>query len=160
MSASLARLQAFIEDWRGPLERAADVVFETAARGEVSGAGAELANGFVTSKGYASIGFHWELLDTYAKAEETRSARGAFEDALSKDLAMREDWLGAEQALRCGEQFIGAFDPLHGTILTNHIVRDGGKSEGWNPISASTYEWAFIGFDNEAIALLLLTADD
>ena len=160
MSASLARLQAFIEHWRGPLESAANVVFETGAREDVSGAGAELANRFVTSKGYASIGHHWELLDTYAKAGETRSARGAFEDALAKDLAMREDWLGAEQAVRCGEQFIGSFDPLHGMILTNHIVRDGGKSEGWNPISNATYEWAFVGFDSEAIALLLLTADD
>jgi hypothetical protein len=31
---------------------------------------------------------------------------------------------------------------------------------GWNPITEATFEWAFVAFDDTAIALLLATAED
>ena len=31
---------------------------------------------------------------------------------------------------------------------------------GWNPITAATFEWAFVVFDDSAIALLLATDED
>ncbi len=160
MNDTLARLEAFGANWRGELETHAHVVFHVAPRKEAGGTPVQIADGFVLRHGFSPIGFHWEMLDLLADVGESRSARGAFVDALEKDLVMRSDWLGGERALACGEDFIRAFGPLHATILTNHIVRDGGKSEGWNPISTATFEWAFLGFDESAIALLLLTAED
>lgn len=160
MSSTLARLEAFIEQWRAPLQTDAAVVFEARALGEMAGAPPQVADRFVTECGLKPIGVHWEMLDPEALPSESRSARGAFRDALAKDLVMKTTWLGDAKALECAEQFVGAFDPSWATILTNHITRDGGKSEAWNPISDWTLEWAFVGFDQEAIALLLVTAED
>lgn len=160
MSKTLARLEAFIEEWRRSLESCAEVAFHIAAREGAGGAPVQIADSYVTEHGFKPIGFDWELLDPMAGAQETRSALGAFADALTKDLAMRSDWLGEEKALACGQDFLSAFDPLQAVILTNHITRQGGKSEGWNPITTATYEWAFVGYDDSAIAFLLLTAED
>jgi hypothetical protein len=159
MSDTLARLESFIADWREPLSGCAEIVFHAVPRASFSGAAPQIADSLVSAQGYKTIGFDWELLDTAAGPAASRSALGAFEDALAKDLAMKDEWLGTERALRCGRDFIAAFAPHAATILTNHIVRDGGKSEGWNPISGATYEWAFVGFDDSAAALLLLTAE-
>ena len=161
MSDTLVRLEHFIAQWRTPLESGAEVFFKARAhQGVAAGAPTQIANSFVSECGFATIGHHWEMLDPTARAEEPRSAIGAFEDALSRDLAMRTDWLGTECAARCGAQFVDAFEPTWATIVTNHIARDGGQSEGWNPISTSALEWAFVGFDRDAIALLLLTGED
>lgn len=160
MNDTLERLEAFRLAWRGALETYAQVVFETGARDDAGGTPVAIADRFVSRCGYTPIGFHWEMLDITADVAAPRSARGAFEDALSKDLVMRSDWLGTHRALACAEAFIGAFKQPQVTLLTNHIVRDGGRSEGWNPISDATLEWAFVGYDGSAIALLLLTAED
>lgn len=159
MSDTLARLERFIADWHTPLSASAETVFHTVPREDLAGAAPQIADSLVSAHGYKPIGFHWELLDTAAAPTAPRSALGAFEDALAKDLAMKNEWLGPERALRCGRDFIGAFAAHTATVLTNHIVREGGKSEGWNPISGAAYEWAFIGFDDSAAALLLITAE-
>lgn len=160
MSETLERVEAFIAAWRAPLELRAEVIFEAYARDGGGGAPVQVADRFVAGCGFGSIGFDWEMLDAAGDSKAPRSAIGAFADALTKDLAMRGDWLGEDRALECGRDFVAAFDPLGATILTNHIVRDGGKSEGWFPISAAPLEWAFVGYDDSAIALLLLTGED
>ena len=159
MSETLARLESFIADWREPLSGCAEAVFHAVPRAGLSGAAPQIADQLVSAQGYKPIGFDWELLDTAAAPTAPRSALGAFEDALAMDLTMKNEWLGPERALRCGRDFISAFAAHTATVLTNHIVREGGKSEGWNPISGAAYEWAFIGFDDSAAALLLITAE-
>lgn len=160
MNETAARLDAFIEQWHEPLAQKTDVFFHSKTRDEIAFAPANVANLFVAECGFASIGHHWEMLDILATPQGARSARGAFVDALSKDLSMKSDWLGAARALKCAEQFIGAFEPAQATVLTNHIVRKAGESEAWNPISKAELEWAFVGYDDSAIALLVLTAQD
>ena len=160
MSATHARRDHFITRWRGALETKAQVVLEVHDRSGFDGAPTKVADGLAAACGYQTIGFDWELLDPLGDMSAPRSARGAFADALHKDLVMKTDWLGADAAAQCAEDFITAFDPTHLTILTNHIVRGGGKSEGWFPISSATFEWAFVGYDDAAAALLLLTAED
>lgn len=160
MSHTLERLEAFIAAWRAPLETRAELFFEMRARGDAGGAPVQVADRFVSECGYKPIGFDWEMLDAAGEADAPRSAIGAFADALTKDLAMRGEWLGEDRALECGRTFVGAFDPLGAIILTNHIVRDAGRSEGWFPISSASLEWAFVGYDDSAIALLLLTGED
>ena len=159
MSGTLARLDSFIARWRAPLSTSAEVSFHTALREVLTISPAQIADGLASAQGYTPIGFNWEMLDPEVDTTASRSALGAFGDAMAKDLAMRNDWLGDERSLECGREFVGAFAPGSAVFLTNHIVRDGGKSEGWNPISGATYEWAFVGFDDSAAALLLLTAE-
>ncbi|MEL6238190.1 MAG: hypothetical protein AAFQ90_06310 [Pseudomonadota bacterium] len=160
MNEALKRLESFEKSWREPLQSCAQVAFHYRAREHTMGAPARVADDFVARCGYKSIGFHWELLDPLAERTGDRSALGAFEDALAKDLAMRTSWLGSDRALECGREFLAAFEPPHLTLVTNHIVRAAGQSEAWTPISNATFEWAFVGFDDAIIALLLLTAED
>lgn len=160
MSSTLERLKSFEESWRKPLQKCAHLAFHSKALERSTSAPVRVADAFVSECGYKPIGFDWELLDPVAGRAGDRSALGAFEDAFAKDMVMRARWLGSDHALDCGRDFIAAFEPVERTILTNHIVREGGKSEAWNPISDATFEWAFVGFDANAIALLLLTAED
>lgn len=160
MSETLTRLNQFIADWRASLETNAAVFFEARTLGSLESAPPQIADRFVCECGFTPIGVHWEMLAPEASPYEPRSARGAFKDALAMDLVMKSKWLGDARALECGEQFLRAFDPAWATIVTNHIVRAQGMSEAWNPISDWTLEWAFVGFDREAIALLLVMAED
>lgn len=159
MNDAIARLDAFIEQWRVPFEAKAEVFFRSEPRGDIAGAPAHIANSAIARSGFTPIGHHWEMLDTVAPPEGVRSARGALVDALSKDLGLQSEWFGAERALICAEQFLEAFDPHQITVLTNHIVRMGGESEAWNPITSAELEWAFVGYDDSAIAILVLTAE-
>ncbi len=160
MSEGLATLDAFEARWRKPLARCAQVIFKVQKRDTAAGTPVQIADAFVVEHGFTPIGFDWELLDADAAPGEARSALGAFRDALALDLMMRDTWLGDEQALDCGREFVGAFNPSQRLLLTNHIIRDAGTSEGWNPISKAAYEWAFLGLDDSKIALLLITAED
>ena len=155
MSAELARLNRFFEAWRGPLERQAGVLFEARLHHGASIGDTAIANRLVESLGLQPIGFNWEMLDASQDDNVPRSAIAAFSDALSKNMAFpSREWLGVDCAKQCGSEFIESFKPDTRTILTNRL------DMGWNPISAATIEWAFIGSDERKIALLLVTAED
>ncbi len=160
MNPTIEKLESFEKSWRNPLEMCAQVDFHCEVRDESRNAPTKVADEFASRCGYKPIGFDWELLDPTIGPDGDRSALGAFEDAFAKDMVMRSQWLGSNQAVQCGRAFLAAFDPHELTILTNHIVRVAGQSEAWNPISDATFEWAFIGYDAHAIALLLVTAED
>jgi|GEM_PF-542089 len=160
MSSELAKLEAFISKWREPLEAMATVDFSARMLdGEVT-APTQAADNFSAENGFESIGFNWELLDSHAKPSEVRSALGAFKDAFSLDLVMNSQWLGDVAALECGREFIASFKPLQRMFLTNHIIREEGKSEMWNPVTTRTFDWAFVGMDDRKIAILVVSADD
>lgn len=113
------------------------------------------ADSFVTGLGYKPIGGNWELLDADCQAEAPRSARSAFVEAFANDMVYsREPWLGRAAALALAEDFLGCFKPHARQIVTNRMYF------GWNPITEATFEWAFVAFDDSAIALLLATAED
>ncbi|WP_209348887.1 hypothetical protein [Pontixanthobacter sp. CEM42] len=155
MSAELEQLNRFIAAWREPLESQADVLFEARMLEAPLGTHTELADGFVASLGLSPIGVNWEMLDDAADSDEPRSALAAFCDALSNNMVFSStEWLGERQAAQCYGDFIGSFKQSRRTILTNRL------DMGWNPISTATFEWAFIGFDDRKIALLLLMAED
>ncbi len=76
-------------------------------------------------------------------------------EAFRKDMVFStETWLGEADALAMGEEFLACFDPGTLQVVTNRMYF------GWNPITDATMEWAFVAFDNTAIALLLATAED
>ncbi len=156
MSEPLARLDAFFARWRGRLcEGAAEVRFTAQALAEPPGLHFACADTFVTALGYQPIGGNWELLDAEAASDEPRSARAALTEAFRKDMVFAsEPWLGEADALAMGEDFLACFDPGTRQIVTNRMYFR------WNPITDATMEWAFVAFDDSAIALLLATAED
>ena len=52
------------------------------------------------------------------------------------------------------QEFLACFDAHTRQIVTNRMYF------GWNPITSASFEWAFVAFDDTAIALLLATAED
>ncbi|WP_271439877.1 hypothetical protein [Pontixanthobacter luteolus] len=155
MTGSPAALDRFIADWREPLEQQAGVLFATGALDAPSLMHTDVADRFVQSQGLRPIGANWEMLDPSGDDSAPRSAIAFFADALSQNMVLpRRSWLGEGRARQCGREFLACFEPRSRTILTNRM------DFGWNPISAANVEWAFIGFDDQKIALLLLAAQD
>lgn len=154
MSETLANLEAFNHRWRAPLESGAQLVFKTRELDDISGTPSAIADSFVGSLGYTPIGANWEMLDPGSDADVPRSANAAMADALTMDMALpQQQWLGEERAKECARDFLECFDLFQRTILTNRMYF------GWNPISDAKIEWAFVGYDQSAIALLLLTRE-
>lgn len=156
MSEKLARLDAFFAKWRERLsEESAEVCFTAQALAAPPGLHFACADSFVTSLGYTPIGGNWELLDAEAGAGEPRSARAALTEAFAKNMVFSsEAWLGEEAALAMAGDFLACFDPGTRQIVTNRMYF------GWNPITTAAIEWAFVAFDDTAVALLLATAED
>lgn len=155
MTGTLARLEDFITAWRLRFGKHCNVRFAAQALNAPPGLHFVLADSFVTELGYKPIGGNWELLDDAADYRSPRSARAAFVEAFANDMIYSsEPWLGEEAALAMAEDFLACFDPGTRQIVTNRMYF------GWNPITTATIEWAFVAFDDHAIALLLATAED
>ena len=156
MSATLARLDAFNAAWRERLcAGSAQVRIEARALDHPPGLHSACADALVTSLGYQPIGGNWELLDAEAELDGPRSARAALVEAFAHQMVFaHEPWLGEADALSMGEDFLACFDARTRQIVTNRMYF------GWNPITDATFEWAFVTFDDTAIALLLATAED
>jgi hypothetical protein len=110
---------------------------------------------FVTGLGYQPIGGNWELLDADAAPDAPRSALAALREAFAHSMVfVREPWLGEADAIAMGAEFLACFDPACRQIVTNRMYF------GWNPITTASIEWAFVAFDDQAIALLIATDED
>lgn len=156
MSATLARLDTFFAAWRERLcAGTAQVRIEARPLDHPPGLHSACADALVTSLGYQPIGGNWELLDAEAEPDGPRSARAALVEAFAHQMVFaQEPWLGEAGALAMGEDLLSCFDPRTRQIVTNRMYF------GWNPITSATFEWAFVAFDDTAIALLLATAED
>jgi len=156
VSPTLARLDAFIARWHARLDAGtATVRITPGALDQPPGLHAVCADAFVTGLGYQPIGGNWELLDAEAGVDGPRSARAALVEAFSRNMVFsREPWLGEADALAMAADFLACFDPDRLQIVTNRMYF------GWNPITTASLEWAFVAFDDTAIALLLATDED
>ncbi|NCP14448.1 MAG: hypothetical protein GW858_09835 [Sphingomonadales bacterium] len=155
MGDTLVRLEAFIAKWSQRLNAdSASVTFAAQALDAPPGLHAATADRFVTALGYQPIGGNWELLDPDAAPDGARSARAALIEAFSHNMVLSQQaWLGEADALAMAEGFLGCFDARTCQIVTNRMYF------GWNPITSASIEWAFVAFDDSAIALLLATAE-
>lgn len=156
MSTALARLDAYFGAWRNRLcKDSAKVRFTAQALDAPTGLHFARADSFVAALGYTPIGGNWELLDAEAGAGEPRSARAALVEAFAKNMVFPGvPWLGEDAALAMAGDFLACFDPGTRQIVTNRMYF------GWNPVTDAAFEWAFVAFDDTAIALLLATAED
>lgn len=146
---------AFIARWRDPLKEQAQVFFAHEPRGGSGANYCDVANDFVEDQGFDGIGFNWELLDTDGAPGDPRSAQQAFVDAFSHDMALPQtEWLGLAGARACAKDFRSVFDGRGPTIVSNRL------GDLWNPLTSARIEWAFVGFDETRIALLLLTTEN
>lgn len=153
-SATLARLKRFEGEWLAGLQTQARVTFACAELEAGLGSPAKTADTFVSGLGLTAIGYNWELLDASSDAEAPRSALAELTSALGQDINNpNQPWLAPDAAGLCAQAFLGAFEPWSRTIVSN-------RYDGlWNPISGAAVEWGFAGFDDSAIALLLITGD-
>ena len=156
MSTTLARLNAFFAAWGERLNAGrATVTFAAQPLDAPPGLHFACADRFVTGLSYQPIGGNWELLDAEGDLDGPRSARAALASAFSHDMVFSQQaWLGEADALALAEAFLACFDPGQVQIMTNRMYF------GWNPITSAAFEWAFVAFDDKAIALLLATAED
>lgn len=156
MSETLARLDAFIARWRKSLcEDQATVSLIARPLDAPPGLHFACADSFVTALGHQPIGANWELLDAEADPLGARSARAALVEAFSSNMVFpSEPWMSKRCARGMARDFIACFEPASLQIVTNRMYF------GWNPITTATFEWAFVAFDNTAIALLLATDED
>ncbi|MEP3051867.1 MAG: hypothetical protein ABJP48_03900 [Erythrobacter sp.] len=154
VAGPLAPLERFAADWRGALETGAGAVIQFAELEPNFAAPHAVADAFVKNAGFTPIGFNWEMLDASDSADGQRAAQTVISGALANNMVMPGvEWLGEKRALACAQAFLGAFNPAQRTVLSNRL-------EGlWNPISTAALEWAFTGFDDQKIALLLVTAE-
>ena len=156
MTGTLARLDGFIARWSDRLcAESAEVRIIARPAGDTAALHTARADAFVTGLGYKPIGGNWELLDAEGAPDASRSALAALVEAFSRNMVYSsEPWLGEADALAMGADFLACFDPATRQIVTNRMYF------GWNPITEATFEWAFVAFDDQAIALLLATDED
>lgn len=154
MSVELEKLNQFIAKWRASLEAQAKLTFLCAEIEESFDPPQVIADRFVRSRGFKPIGHNWELLDAAPDASGGRSAAEIIADALAKDMVFGKEWLGSKPAMECANEFLSAFTPERRTILSN-------RYDGlWNPITNAQIEYAFVGFDDRKIALLVVSVED
>ena len=149
------RLDAFIAAWCERLRvDTAEVRIEARPLDTPPGLHAACADAFVSGLGYQPIGGNWELLDAEADLTGPRSAHAALVAAFSRNMVFSNAaWLSEVDALAMAKDFLACFDPGRLQIMTNRMYF------GWNPITTAAIEWAFVAFDDTAIALLLATAE-
>jgi hypothetical protein len=141
---------AFVERATKLLEDEAELTIRQGSRQDFPGAPRDAADAFVGSLGYSPLGAGWFDLD-----EDGPEPASQLADILKRDLVGHNfDWLRPADATTCAEQFYALF--CHGEVhrLANRI------RNGWNPITSSTIEAAFITMDDVRIGLFLVQAEN
>ncbi len=156
VSETLFRLDTFFAAWRAPLcDDQARVTLTARPLEAPPGLHFACADAFVTALGHKPIGVNWELLDAEAEPDGPRSACAALAQAFRANMVFSNTpWLGEARAGQMAREFIDCFDPSTRQIVTNRMYF------GWHPITTASIEWAFVAFDDTAIALLLATDED
>lgn len=156
MDDRLKNLEAFERKWLDALnQHSVQVTFKMARLAEPRPDPQTVADDFVSQYGYRRIAPYWRPIESGLSIEFQTDASTVLTEVLSKDLVYPQyPWLTQEDASQCASDFVDSFKPSANRILTNRI------GHGWNPIGDWTMEWAFVGFDNAKIALLLLQAED
>lgn len=147
----------FAEHWLTKLEHVQTTICR-ARRSEFPGNPMLSANLFVSSLGYKPIYDRWndlaEVDGKYSDASPSDYA-GHLADTLRRDMVHSSyEMLSAADARACSEEFYSYFPIGKVVRLANRL---GG---GWNPITDSTFEAAYIAMDDEWIGLFLLEAED
>lgn len=150
-ATSMDALARFGEEWEPKIGKHAQISFHYAQYDGEAGAPYVIADRFVQLFGYQTIGHNWEMLDPQGQSGEPRAALTNVAQSVAMDLTRPSvTWLGQDQALQCARDFCNAFDLATQMIVSNRF--DG----LWHPIGGSDVEWAFVGYDTDAIALLLI----
>ncbi len=150
--ADLSELERFQQEWLGQLNNGANAAFRFESYAPVMATPTAIADRFVSSLGFKAIGFNWELLDAFETASGPRSAFDEIAAAVGADIANpNQTRLAPSRSQACAAQFLDAFDQGTRTVVSN-------RYDGlWNPIAGHAVEWGFVAFDDQQIALLLLT---
>jgi len=141
---------AFVERATKLLDGEVELTIHQGLRQDFSAAPRDAADAFVRSLGYSPLGSGWFDLDGDGPEPISHLA-----DILKRDLVHYSyDWLNPADATACAEEFYSLFCQGEVHRLTNRI------RNGWNPITSSTIEAAFVAMDNVRIGLFLVEAED
>lgn len=141
---------AFVEKATKLLGDEAELTIRQGSRRAFLGAPRDAADAFVKSLGYSPLGAGWFDLDEHGPAPISHLA-----DILKRDLVGHNfDWLHPADANACAKQFYSLFRDGKVHRLANRV------RNGWNPITSSTIEAAFVTMDDVRIGLFLVEAED
>ncbi|WP_313472248.1 hypothetical protein [Brevundimonas sp.] len=145
MSDVAAFAQRFDDAVEGRLEGMPSVTF--ADRSVYPRPFVDAVDAFSAALGYQPLGDAWHVLSSEELATELTQQ-------LRVSLAYRVETMPEDQAASISRQFIDLFDPESVRFLTNF------RNNGWNPITTSTMEAAYVGIDGDLIGLLLFQDED
>ncbi|MBB4839930.1 hypothetical protein HNP52_003022 [Sphingomonas kyeonggiensis] len=140
----------FVERTAKLLNDEVELTIREGSRSDFPGEPRDAADAFVSSLGFTPIGDGWLDLDKDAAEPSSHLANILKRDLVGHNL----DWLSASDAKACAEEFYSLFKHGKVTRLANRI------GNGWNPITSSTIEAAFVSMDDSRIALFLVEAED
>ncbi len=145
MSDVAAFIQFFDDTVENKLEGMTSVAF--ASRSVHPGPLVDAVDAFNATLGYQPLGDAWIVLNS---AEITTELA----QQLRVSLAYRVETMLEDEAVDASRRFVDLFDPSSVRFLTN--IRGG----GWNPITTSTMEAAYVGIDDDLIGLFLFQDED
>ncbi len=115
------------------------------------------ADKLMVSIGFNGIGAGWEDLVWDAKpnwpftSKEPKAHLPAF---MRKGIAYSVDWLSEPEAADFATEFYNLFNPARLRHLTN------GMNNGWNPVTHSTFDRAFVAMDTQLIGAIVIQDED
>lgn len=145
MSDATAFAQFFDDAVEDRLEGLTSVTF--ASRSVHPGPIVAAVDAFNATFGYQPLGDAWFGLNSEEIAAELTQQ-------LRVSLAYSVETMPEDEAARVSRRFVDLFDPLSVTFLTNV------RGNGWNPITTSTMEAAYVGIDGDLIGLFLFQDED
>jgi hypothetical protein len=143
-------ISQFVEKATRLLDDEAELTIQFGKRADFPSDPYDAADAFVSKLGYATLGKGWFDLN-----EDSAEPTSHLANILKRDLVGHNfDWLSPSEAENCSTDFYSLFREGEVTRLANHI------RNGWNPITSSTIEAAFVAMDAVRIGLFLVEAED
>lgn len=144
----MSDIAAFVERFDDAMEDRLEGTSATfASRSAHHGPVLDAVDSFTAALGFQPLGDAWFVLNSGELATELTQQ-------LRVSLAYREETMPADEAAAFSRQFVDLFDPSSARFLTNF------RNNGWNPITTSTMEAAYVGIDGDLIGLLLFQDED
>jgi len=132
------------------LDNEAELTIRQGSRADFPTEPRAAADAFVESLGYTPLGDGW-----FDLADDVDEPTSHLANILKRDLVGHDfDWLSPSDAESCATEFYSLFCRGRVTRLANHI------RNGWNSITPSTVEAAFVTMDDVRIGLFLIEAED
>jgi hypothetical protein len=107
---------------------------------------------YVATLGFKPLGQGWRSID------RSRALR-CLQLILHHDLAYEQPFMERETAHIIAESFLGLFSLAHARYYTNGSFEED-STEGWDPITDSTFDHGVVACDHESIGIIWAQDED